>query len=103
MVPSKSSDSKWRTQLRRGCQRVWFHHLLGNERFRRGGSRHESGQSGLDSGERQHPDQRHELFQRSAVDELSRSFLPPAFALKPDVFPTHTMKMKFNWNNNIMN
>ena len=62
-------------RLRRATRRVWFHHLLGNERFRRGGSRHESGQSGLDSGEHQHPDRRHVLFQRSAMDELSRTVL----------------------------
>ena len=42
---------------------------------------HESGPSGLDSGEHQHPDRRHDLFQRSAMDELSRPFLPPPLAL----------------------
>ena len=52
----------------------------------RGGSLHGSGQFHLVSGGNQHAQhfhrhQRHVLFQRSEVDELSRSFLPPPFAV----------------------
>ena len=38
MVASEPDDSKFRTQFWRADQPVWFHHLLGNEHSRRGGS-----------------------------------------------------------------
>src|SRR5208283_2350336 len=89
MVPSESANPQPQRQLRRATRRVWFHNLLGHERFRRGGSRHESGQSGLDSGEHQHPDRRHELFQRSAVDELLSPLLPPPNAMTTPAIRTN--------------
>ena len=48
---------------------------------RGGGSLHESCQSRLAAGANQHAHRRHVLFQRSAVDELSRPFLPPPLAV----------------------
>ena len=80
-------------------ERVWLQHQLGQWPNCRGGSLHESGQSRLVSGGNKHTHRRLVLFQRSAVDELSRSFLPTPlaviferavnfFARKPYVFHT---------------
>ena len=80
MLSSEPDDSKFRTQFWRADQPVWFHHLLGNEHSRRGGSLL-SDQFHMDSGGNQHSHQRFILFQRPAVDELSRSLLPPPLAM----------------------
>ena len=58
MVPSELVDSKQRTRLWGAIQRVWFHHLLGNEHLRRGRSLHEPGQSRVATDSNQHAHER---------------------------------------------
>jgi hypothetical protein len=82
VVASEPADPKQQPQLWCANQQVRFHHLLGNEHSRRRGSLHGFGLSRLVSSGNQLSHRRLVLFQRFAMDELSRSLLPPPFAVR---------------------
>src|SRR6266550_520465 len=77
MVASVPADPNQEPQLWRADQPIRFHHLLGSEQRRGGGSLHEPGKSSLGFGGHQHPHRRLVLFQRFSLEELPRTILPP--------------------------
>src|ERR1019366_5032368 len=67
--------------LWRADESIRFQHQLGQRADGRGGSQRESLQPRLAAGANQHAHRRRGLFQRSAMDELSRPLLPPPLAV----------------------
>jgi len=82
----ESAGADQRCQLWRADESFWLQHHRRQQLGHRGGSLHQFQQSHLVASFHQHAQQvrwhqRHVLFQRSAVDELSRPLLPPPLAL----------------------
>ena len=81
LAASEPGDFKEWAKLWCAKQHVWFHHLLGDEHFARGGSKHQSGWLRLDSAPDQHAYQRFVFFQRTFADGQFWTLLPHQRAL----------------------
>src|ERR1035437_2654028 len=81
VVSAQSHDFGQRLRFGSAKQQLRLHHLLGHQSFYHRASDHQSGQPGLDTFGNQSPRGRHELLQRSQVDELSQTLLPRQLAI----------------------